>query len=190
MVKQICPHLRGFCGCEWGLYVEQPHDKQDRDLSGVEVGRTVAERLKWLFEHIRPTGDELAPGEPPGRPYSNQEIANKINNDPGIPTTISQQQISKMRRGEAEDPRMWHCAALCRVFGVDPAFFADDQAAEKVRRDLSHILQLKELGVREVALRTVLANHGLDDSEVPIVAALIKALASRRSDGAAKGVSE
>ena len=170
--------------------MEQTHSGQERDLPGAEPGQGVAERLNWLFDRIRPGADELGPGETPGRKYTNQEIANKINDDHGSPTTISRQQISKMRNGEAEDPRMGHCAALSRAFGVNPGFFVDDKVADDVRRDLAHILQLKELGVREVALRTVLTNHGLDDSQVPIVAALIKALAERRGGGEAKDSAE
>ncbi len=187
VVKRTCPQKRGGCSCGRGLYVEDAHSGQERDLPGTGPGRTIAERLNWLFEQIKPGVDELSPGDKPGREYTNQEIANKINDDPSSPTTISRQQISKMRNGGAEDPRMGHCAALSRVFGVDPAFFVEDEIADGVRRDLAHILQLRELGVREVALRTVLENHGLDDSQVPIVTALIKALAERRGGGDAKG---
>ncbi|BCJ57045.1 hypothetical protein Jiend_04670 [Micromonospora endophytica] len=61
---------------------------------------TLAARLEYLFENIRPTSAEVGDSDEPGRRYTNKEIADKINataDETGV--TISAAYIGELRRG-------------------------------------------------------------------------------------------
>ena len=79
---------------------------------------TLAARLEYLFEKIRPTSEEFRDSDKTGRKYTNKEIADKINamaSETGV--TISGAYIGELRRGVASDPRTSHIRALASVFG-------------------------------------------------------------------------
>ncbi|MFI6761621.1 hypothetical protein ACIBF5_21030 [Micromonospora sp. NPDC050417] len=132
---------------------------------------TLAGKLEYLFDNIRPTAEELGVNDEPGRRYTIREIANKINQaaetDPDAPT-ISAAYIGEMRRGVSTDPRASHILALARAFGVDPGFLIDRRAARNVQEQIDLLNELRQLDVRQVALRWVLRQQGLsaDTSEL------------------------
>lgn len=150
---------------------------------------TLAEKLEYLFDKIRPTARELG-DEPPGRKYTTKEIANKINQaaegDPrGV--TISAAYIGEMRRGITTDPRTSHVVAMAKVFGVDPAFFVDNKITHRVQEQIELLNELRETGVQAIALRQVLQQQGLSDDSARLIEQLVDRC--RRLDGLDHGTS-
>ncbi|MBO2455162.1 XRE family transcriptional regulator [Actinomadura barringtoniae] len=104
--------------------------------------RTLAEKLNHLFATVAPHGRG---------PYSNEEAAQAITLA-GEP--ISGSYLWLLRKGQRDNPTLRHLEALAKFFGVPPAYFFDDETAAAVDADLALLIALKDLGVREVALRT------------------------------------
>lgn len=104
--------------------------------------RTLAEKIDRLFATVRPAGR----GE-----YSHEQVARAIR-DSGGPT-ISATYIWQLRKGMRDNPTMRHLEALAGFFGVSPAYFLDDQAAEQIEAELELLASLRDTSVRNVALR-------------------------------------
>lgn len=149
----------------------------------------LAWRLNFLFSKIKPTPQELARGEEPGREYTNREIAEKVrvDGDHYPQASISAQYIGELRRGVTTNPRVSQCQALARAFGVNPAYLFDDDVARQVQSEVDLLRQLRVSGVRTVALRTVLGEQGLDEDQIPLVQALIAQLAQKRDGTTGSG---
>jgi ESX-1-secreted protein regulator len=103
---------------------------------------SLAEKLDRLFRAVRPARR----GE-----YSYQEIADAIRAEGG--PTISATYLWQLRKGLRDNPTKNHLAALARFFGVSPAYFFDDDAAEVVDAQLSLLAAMRDASVRTVALR-------------------------------------
>ena len=137
---------------------------------------TLAARLEFLFDRVRPTPSELGAGEETGRRYTTKEIANKINEAAlrdGTAVTISAAYVGEMRRGITTDPRTSHVQALARAFGVDPGFFVDDRVTRRVREQIDMLNELRQMGVQQVALRRVLRQQGLSDDSTRLIELLV-----------------
>jgi hypothetical protein len=154
----------------------------DQDRRGEEaIPRldTLAERLEYLFDSIRPTRDEVGESGELGRRYTNKEIADKINDlARGQPdgVTISAAYIGELRRGVVSDPRTSHVRVLAKVFGVHPAFFVDDEAARRVQEQIELLNELRRMDVQQVALRQVLHDSGLSPASTLIVEQMVARL--------------
>jgi transcriptional regulator with XRE-family HTH domain len=146
---------------------------EDRHLPHLE---TLAEKLEYLFDRIRPTAAELGSGDEPGRRYTTKEIATKINQaaegDPH-PVTISAAYIGEMRRGITTDPRASHIKALAGAFGVDPGFFVDSKTARAVQEQIDLLNDLREMRVERVALRRVLQQQGLSADSTRMIEQIV-----------------
>jgi transcriptional regulator with XRE-family HTH domain len=133
---------------------------------------TLADKLEYLFDKIRPTTRELGTNDEPGRKYTTKEIANKINVaaacDPH-PVTISAAYIGEMRRGVTTDPRASHIKALAKAFGVDPGFFIDSKITRRVQEQIDLLNELRQMKVQQVALRRVLQQQGLSDDSTRLI---------------------
>ena len=103
---------------------------------------SLATKLDRLFRAVRPGGR----GE-----YSYQEVADAIRSEGG--PTISATYLWQLRKGLRDNPTRNHLAALARFFGVSPAYFFDDDAAEVVDAQLSLLAAMRDASVRSVALR-------------------------------------
>ena len=103
---------------------------------------SLATKLDRLFQAVRPGGR----GE-----YSYQEVADAIRSEGG--PTISATYLWQLRKGLRDNPTRNHLAALARFFGVSPAYFFDDDAAEVVDAQLSLLAAMRDASVRSVALR-------------------------------------
>jgi transcriptional regulator with XRE-family HTH domain len=152
---------------------------------------TLARRLEYLFDSIRPTPDEIGDTGEPNRRYTNKEIADKINaaareRPDGV--TISAAYIGELRRGVATDPRTSHVQALAKAFGVHPGFFVDDDAARRVQQQIELLNELRRINVRQVALRQVLHDSGLSPASTLIVEQMVARL--QEVEGRAAGVEE
>lgn len=133
---------------------------------------TLADKLEYLFDKIRPTARELGSTEDPGRKYTTKEIAEKINKaaveDPdGV--TISAAYIGEMRRGITTDPRTSHIKALAKAFGVDPAFFVDSGMTRRVQEQIDLLNDLRQMKIQRVALRRVLQQQGLSADSTRLI---------------------
>ncbi|MEU4428772.1 hypothetical protein AB0F81_49875 [Actinoplanes sp. NPDC024001] len=145
----------------------------DRDLPELE---TLADRLEFLFDRVRPTAGELGPHEEAGRRYTTKEIAAKINEAAqrdGTGVTISAAYVGEMRRGITTDPRTSHIQALARAFGVDPAFFVDSRITRRVQEQIDLLTELRQMKVQQVALRRVLRQQGLSDDSARLIEQLV-----------------
>ncbi len=140
---------------------------------------TLAAKLEYLFDTIRPTPDELGESDEPDRRYTNKEIADKINDAAsgradGV--TISAAYVGELRRGVACDPRTSHVQALARAFGVDPGFFLDDEATQRVQEQIGLLNELRRMDVKQVALRQLLHDSGLSPASTLIVEQMVARL--------------
>jgi transcriptional regulator with XRE-family HTH domain len=104
--------------------------------------KTLAEKLNLLFQTVHPRNR----GE-----YSAEEVAQAIEEMGG--PTISPSYIWYLRTGRRDNPTRKHLEALARFFGVSPAYFLDDEAAERIDAQLDLLAALRDAGVREIALR-------------------------------------
>lgn len=104
--------------------------------------RTLADKLNHLFATVVPRGRDA---------YSNEEVAQAITTA-GEP--ISGSYIWLLRKGRRDNPTIRHLEALAKFFGVPPAYFFDDETTAAVESDLALVVAMKDLGVRDVALRT------------------------------------
>lgn len=145
---------------------------------GLPPNSTLAERLTYLFDTIRPLPEELADAEESGRAYTNKEIADKINAlaaSSGV--TISAAYVGELRRGVANDPRISHIRALAKAFGVDAAYFlGDEQVAEEIRRQVELLRNLRDMDVKQIALRQVLADTGLSPASSELIQQMVERL--------------
>ncbi|RZT77934.1 hypothetical protein EV382_1109 [Micromonospora violae] len=131
---------------------------------------TLAARLEYLFDNIRPTPDELSDADESGRRYTNREIADKINEvatETGV--TISAAYIGELRRGVASDPRTSHVRALAAAFGVNSGYFVDDAAARRIEDQIALLNELRRMDVKQVALRQVLTDNGLSATDTRLI---------------------
>ncbi|MEU3455363.1 hypothetical protein ABZ671_17460 [Micromonospora sp. NPDC006766] len=138
---------------------------------------TLAARLEYLFDKIRPTPEELSDSDEAGRRYTNKEIADKINaaaSDTGV--TISAAYIGELRRGVASDPRMSHVRALAAAFGVNSGYFVDEAAARRIQDQIGLLNELRRMDVKQVALRQVLADSGLSATDTQLIEQMVARL--------------
>ncbi|MEU8262971.1 hypothetical protein AB0C02_20365 [Micromonospora sp. NPDC048999] len=138
---------------------------------------TLAARLEYLFDKIRPTPEELSDSDEAGRRYTNKEIADKINAaaaDTGV--TISAAYVGELRRGVASDPRMSHVRALAAAFGVNSGYFVDEAAAQRIQDQIGLLNELRRMDVKQVALRQVLADSGLSATDRHLIEQMVTRL--------------
>jgi len=138
---------------------------------------TLAARLEYLFDKIRPTPEELGDSDDPDRRYTNKEIADKINAaavETGV--TISAAYIGELRRGVARDPRTSHVRALATAFGVHSGYFVDDGAARRIQDQITLLSELRSMDVKQVALRQVLTDTGLSPTDSQLVEQMVTRL--------------
>jgi len=119
---------------------------------------TLAEKLNHLFETIHP----------PGRPeFSSEDVAEGIRARGG--PTISATYIWQLRKGLRDNPTKKHLEALADFFGVTPAYFFDEEAAERIEAELKLLAALRDAPVRHVALRA----SGLSPQSLKAIAEMI-----------------
>ena len=158
-------------------------DEQDLPPLG-----TLAARLEYLFDHIRPTPDEVGDDDEPGRKYTNKEIADKINiSSVQTGVSISAAYIGELRRGVASDPRTSHVHALARAFGVNTGYFVENDAARRVMEQIAILSELRRMDVKQVALRQVLTDTGLSATDTMLVEQMVARLRDATESPVTKG---
>ena len=124
-----------------------------------------ASKLRRLFATIHPASR----GE-----YSPEEVSRAINArtaEEGRETTISPAYIYMLRSGERDNPTKKHMEVLAEFFGVAPAYFMDEEAAERIERQLDLLAAFREGGVRRIAARA----NGLSDKSLAGILAMVDA---------------
>ena len=120
---------------------------------------TLAEKLNHLFETVHP----------PSRPeFSSEDVAESIRARGG--PTISATYIWQLRKGIRDNPTKKHLEALADFFGVTPAYFFDEEAAERIEAELELLTALRDAPVRKVALRA----SGLSPQSLRAIAEMIE----------------
>lgn len=87
---------------------------------------------------------------------------------------ISPVYIWQLRKGLRDDPTKRHLESLADFFGLSPAYFFDDAVAATTHGDLARLAKLRQLGVRNVALRTVLEQVGLSEASQRLVQQVVE----------------
>jgi transcriptional regulator with XRE-family HTH domain len=104
--------------------------------------RTMAHKLDRLFQTVHPADR----GE-----FSFEEVAEAIRARGG--PTVSATYLWQLRRGLRDNPTKKHLEALAGFFGVSPAYFFDDAAADRIEEELGMLAALRDASVRQIALR-------------------------------------
>ena len=108
---------------------------------GTQPGHTLAARIDYLFKAARPRGR----GE-----YTLDEVAAGMA-EHGVSVTAAY--LSQLRQGHRTNPRQEVLVALAAFFGINPAYFIDDETAERVASQLDLYRILRDEEVRAVAGR-------------------------------------
>jgi transcriptional regulator with XRE-family HTH domain len=103
---------------------------------------TLSQKLDRLFRTVHPRGR----GE-----YSPDEVSAAIASRGG--PTISSSYLHMLRKGQRDNPTKKHLEALADFFGVPPAYFFDDDEAARISAELDLLIALRDLEVRQIALR-------------------------------------
>lgn len=105
------------------------------------MSTTFSARLNRLFDTVYP----------PGRgPHTSAEVIAALKAE-GI--TMSAPYLSQLRSGNRTNPSSATMAALANFFRIRPAYFTDDEYYEKLDKELSWLLVVRDEGVRRIALR-------------------------------------
>lgn len=111
-------------------------------MAAEEQPSSLARKLNRLFETIHPAGR----GE-----YSPEEVAKAIT-DSGE-GSISPAYIYMLRKGQRDNPTKRHLELLAGFFGVTPAYFFDEEAAERIEQQLDLLAAFRDGNIRRLAAR-------------------------------------
>ena len=110
------------------------------------MSTTFAARLNRLFDTVYP----------PGRgPHTSAEVIAALKAE-GI--TMSAPYLSQLRSGNRTNPSATTMAALANFFRIKPAYFTDDEYYEyyeKLDKELTWLANMRDVGIRRIAARTV-----------------------------------
>jgi transcriptional regulator with XRE-family HTH domain len=118
----------------------------------------LADRLNQLFAGSRPGG----------RSWTNDEVAAAIKKShPSV--RVSGAYLSALRNGKRRQPSHELLVELAKFFGVAPGYFFDSDHADRVTQQLAALDELRQAGVRGVALRAA----GLPPDSLAAVTAVL-----------------
>ncbi len=127
----------------------------------------VAARLTHLFSTIHPADRG---------PYSNPEVAKAINEKAGD-QVLSATYLWQLRTGKRSDPTHSRIKAIADFFGVDVAYFYEDDAARRTNEQLSLAAALSDPLIRQLALSA----NGLSNETLRAIEAMIQS--ARKIEG-------
>ena len=119
---------------------------------------TLADKINRLFDtmHSRSEG-----------PKGNEEVAAAIT---ASGTKISGSYLWTLRTGKRDNPTRQHLQAIADYFGVDPSYFFDVAAADKIHAELELLAAMRDAGVRQIALRAA----GLSPESLQAIAQIVE----------------
>ncbi len=104
------------------------------------MSTTFSARLNRLFDTVYP----------PGRgPHTSAEVIAALKAE-GV--TMSAPYLSQLRSGNRTNPSSTTMTALANYFRIKPAYFTDDEYYEKLDKELSWLLVMRDEGVRRIAM--------------------------------------
>jgi transcriptional regulator with XRE-family HTH domain len=107
----------------------------------LSMSTTFSARLNRLFDTVYP----------PGRgPHTSAEVIAALKAE-GV--TMSAPYLSQLRSGNRTNPSVTTMTALANFFRIKPAYFTDDEYYEKLDKELSWLLVMRDEGVRRIAMR-------------------------------------
>ena len=127
---------------------------------------TLADKLERLFRSVHPAGR----GE-----YTYREVADAIRQAGG--PSISPTYLWQLRTGRRLNPSMRQIEAIARFFGVPVTYFSNDEAAARIDAELDFVAALRDVSVRQIALRAA----GLSPQGLAAVAEIVEQV--RRLEG-------
>ena len=108
-----------------------------------EPGAPFADRLNFLFDRVRATG---------AREFSNQHVARTISTYGE--ESVTGAWIGKLRKGEGK-PTITLVPLLARFFGVEAAYFVEDEVTQKVATQFELLRKIRENGIEQIFLRSM-----------------------------------
>jgi transcriptional regulator with XRE-family HTH domain len=132
-------------------------------------GGVVAMRLTHLFETVHPADRG---------PYGNPEVAKAINEKAGH-QVLSATYLWQLRTGKRTDPTHSRLTAIADFFGVDVAYFYEDDAARRTNSQLDLAAALANPLIQRLALSA----NGLSDETLRAIEAMVRS--ARRIEGLA-----
>lgn len=130
-------------------------------------GGVIATRLAHLFETVHPANRG---------PYGNPEVAKAINEKAGQ-QVLSATYLWQLRTGKRTDPTHSRLTAIADFFGVDVAYFYEDDAAKRTNSQLKLAAALANPLIQQLALSA----NGLSDDTLHAIEAMIQS--ARRIEG-------
>jgi len=110
-------------------------------MSDSDPQRSLAEKIDHLFRTVHPRDR----GE-----FSHDEVAAAIQRN-GV--SVSGSYLWLLRTGRRDNPTKRHIEALAKFFGVPPSYFFDDEEAARIDAELDFLMALRDVQVRQIALR-------------------------------------
>ncbi|OMC17053.1 XRE family transcriptional regulator [Mycobacterium colombiense] len=129
----------------------------DVQAEGPDNGE-LASRLSKLFEVMRKAGTA---------PLSNAAAAAAITKKTGV--SISPAYLWQLRSGVKRNPTVAHLRAIADFFGVPASYLIDRDPDQKIDAQLSLMQALRDVGVRDLAVRT----SGLTPQAITSLAAMV-----------------
>lgn len=105
--------------------------------------RGLAEKIDLLFKTVYPADRG---------PYSLQEVADGIERITG--EKVSHNTLWKLRTGKSDNPTKRVLEGLAAFFGVNPAYFFQENLSEDIRNQIELLAMLRDTGIRGAQLRT------------------------------------
>ncbi|GAA1237150.1 helix-turn-helix domain-containing protein [Kitasatospora nipponensis] len=133
---------------------------------------TLADRIERLFDVVR---------RPDRAPFTNEEVARACREATG--ESFSLTYLWQLRTGRRDNPTKRHLEALAQFFQVPPAYFFDDDQSSRITEELILLGALRDVGVREVALRAVM----LSPEGLGTIAEMIEVIARREAESRRSG---
>ncbi|WP_371915839.1 helix-turn-helix domain-containing protein [Mycobacterium colombiense] len=134
-----------------------PLGVDDVQAEGPDNGE-LASRLSKLFEVMRKAGTA---------PLSNAAAAAAITKKTGV--SISPAYLWQLRSGVKRNPTVAHLRAIADFFGVPASYLIDRDPDQKIDAQLSLMQALRDVGVRDLAVRT----SGLTPQAITSLAAMV-----------------
>jgi transcriptional regulator with XRE-family HTH domain len=119
--------------------------------------------------------------QPLRREYTNDEVARGCT-EVGL-GTFSKTYVWQLRTGQRDNPTKRHLEALAAFFGVPVAYFFDDDTAARVDSQLALAAALRDVGVRNAALRI----SSLDDASRQSLVRIVQEIAQMYSSASEGG---
>lgn len=160
----------GFAFQEWFLPIEDEPRAGPKEL-GFAGEDSIAARLNYLFEAI--TNDKT------GAPFTDKEVAKQSLG------RLSEEDVRRLRTGEAQDPSREILLALCDVFDVDFSYW--DERADQLQLlspDTLRALRDKE------SLAILHKSHALPDEDKSLIITVLEELERRRTSGGGSHVGD